>query len=68
MTLQLYEDALECCEMALKLKKDNENDENCLLMKAQALANLFRFDESRAILAKLSNRDPEIRNVDQLEK
>ena len=35
----------------------NESDENDLLMKAEVLRNLGRFDESRQLLDKVTNPD-----------
>ena len=35
----------------------NESDENDLLMKAEVLRNLGRFDESRQLLDKVKNAD-----------
>jgi len=35
----------------------NESDENDLLMKAEVLRNLGRFDESRQVLDKVTNPD-----------
>ena len=62
LCLELYEDAIQCCDKALFIDSKNVK---VLFRKAKALSNLSKFDESLQILNDLDLKEAksEIENI-----